>query len=295
MASAAKNKKLLGYTLYVVFVTLALLYFLFPAQALEEFVDNSVSRIDPELGFKAEKIKPWIPFGFLIDSGRIFMRNTGSPPIFKADSLYIGPHILRLVRGDYALDLSATAYHGDIKGTLHYQDKDGPALAGELTFKDLDFADYKFLAEKLKHTLTGSFSGNMVYAREPGDAVGNGKADMRLTDGRLQFQTPVFGIDAVDLQNIELELELRNGEITIARGELAGPEVKASMTGSIQLQPDINGSRLNLKGTLEPLAEFYKNYPEIRELLKSMKKRVRRGQYSFAITGTLGKPRFKLL
>ena len=35
--------------------------------------------------------------------------------------------------------------------------------------------------------------------------------------------------------------------------------------------------------------------PEIRELLKSMKKRVKRGQYFFAITGTLGEPRFRLL
>jgi hypothetical protein len=54
-------------------------------------------------------------------------------------------------------------------------------------------------------------------------------------------------------------------------------------------------SQINLTGTLEPLAEFYKNYPEIRELLKSMRKRVKRGQYFFAITGTLGEPRFKLL
>jgi len=71
--------------------------------------------------------------------------------------------------------------------------------------------------------------------------------------------------------------------------------MKASMTGSIQLQADIKLSQLNLKGALEPLAEFYKNYPEIRNLLKSMKKRVKRGQYFFAITGTLGEPRFRLL
>ena len=67
------------------------------------------------------------------------------------------------------------------------------------------------------------------------------------------------------------------------------------MTGSIKLHKDVRLSRLNLKGTVEPLAEFYKNYPEVRELLKAMRKRVKRGQYFFTVTGTLGNPEFKLL
>jgi hypothetical protein len=73
MASEAKNKKWLGYTLYVVLVAVILFYFLFPAQAVEEFLDNSVSRINPEFGFKAEKIRPWIPAGLRITSGQIYL------------------------------------------------------------------------------------------------------------------------------------------------------------------------------------------------------------------------------
>jgi hypothetical protein len=66
------------------------------------------------------------------------------------------------------------------------------------------------------------------------------------------------------------------------------------MNGFILLHSDIKLSQLKLTGTLEPLAEFYKNYPEIRELLKSMNKRVKRGQYFYSITGTLGAPAFTL-
>ena len=39
MAFAVKNKKWLGYALYVVLVTLLLLYYLFPSQTVEEFID----------------------------------------------------------------------------------------------------------------------------------------------------------------------------------------------------------------------------------------------------------------
>lgn len=295
MAFAAKNKKWLGYILYVVLVTLALLYFLFPAQAVQELVDNSVSRINAELGFKAEKIGPWAPAGLRISRGRIYLKDTPEPAVFKADSLYVGPRLLKLVRGLYSIDLSGKAYKGEIKGSLNAGDENAETFESEFSFKDLDLADYEFLAEKLEHRVIGKFSGDIVYARDTANVGGKGKANLRLTDGQLQFQAPIFGIGSVDLQSIDLELDLSNREITIARAELAGSEVKASMTGSIQLQSDIKLSQLNLKGTIEPLAEFYKNYPEIRELLKSMKKRVKRGQYFFAITGTLGEPRFRLL
>ena len=295
MAFNTKNRKWLGYIIYVVLVTVALLYYLFPAQAVEEFVDNSLSRIHPELGFKADKIGPWIPAGLRINAGRIYLSDTSGPAVFRADTMYIGPRILKLVKGEYSIDFLGTAYKGDLTGSLHSKDEAGETFASELSFKDLDIADYEFLTERFKHRVIGKLSGNIVYDKDSTNAGGSGKADLRLKDGQLQFQAPIFGIGSVDLQNIDLELELRNREITIVRVELSGIEVKASMTGSIQLQSDIKLSQLNLKGTLEPLAEFYKNYPEIRELLKSMKKRVKRGQYFFAITGTLGEPRFRLL
>jgi len=295
MAFAAKNKKWLGYGLYVVLVTFFLLYYLFPTQAVEEFVDNSVSRMNPGLGFKAKRIGPWIPAGLRINGGTIYLKDPTAAEVFKADSVYIGPRILKLARGEYSIDLSGTAYSGNIRGIFHAGDKNGAILQSELSFKDFELAQYGFPAEILKHSVTGKLSGDIVYGKDPANAEGSGKAELRLSGGRLQFQAPIFGIGSVDLQNIDMALELRNREITIVKAEMAGSEVKGSLTGSIQLQPDMKLSQLNLKGTLEPLAEFYKNYPEIRELLKSMRKRVRRGQYSFAITGTLGEPRFRLL
>ncbi len=296
MAFAAKNKKWLGYTLYVVLVTLALLYYLFPAQAVEEFVSNSLSRINPELGFKADKIEPWIPAGLRINTGRIYLSDPASPAVFKAGSMHIRPQILKLMRGEYSIDLSGTAYKGDINGLLHSKDKNGETFTGDVSFKDLDLGDYEFLTEKIPHRVTGRISGAIQYNKNSAGAAGeNGKADLRLSGGQLQFQAPIFGISSVDLQNIDLEMQLSNLEITISKADLAGSEVKGSMTGSIQLQSDINLSQLNLKGTLEPLAEFYKKHPDIRNLLKSMKKRMKRGQYFFAITGTVGEPRFRLL
>ena len=295
MASETKNKKWLGYTLYVVLVTVVLLYFLFPAQAVEEFLDNGISRINPEFVFEAEKIGPWIPAGLQITAGKIYLGNPSGAAVFKTDSLNIMPHILKLVKGAYSFDLDGEAYKGDINGTLHFTGEE-KNIASEIVFRDFVLAEYDFLTEKFKHRLIGRLSGEIVYSNESvGTAGGSGKADLRLSDGQLQFQAPVFNISSLDLQSIKLEAELSRRGRTIIKAQLEGPEVNGSMTGSIQLQKDIGLSQLNLKGTLEPQAEFYKNHPEIRELLKAMKTRVKRGEYFFTVTGTLGDPKFKLL
>ena len=295
MASGEKNNKWLGYTLYVVLVTVSLLYFLFPAQAVEEFMDSTISRINPELAFKAEKIGPWIPPGVRLTDGKIYLSNTPEPAVLKIDSLFVGSQILQLIKGEYSFDLVGEAYSGDINGTLHFTD-DNNEIKSEITFQDIALADYAFLTEKFKHRVSGKLSGEIVYGNESaGSTGGSGRAELRLSDGQLRFQAPVFNITSIDLQNIKLEAKLGRREITIIKAELEGPEVNGTLTGSIQLLKNVRQSQLNLKGTLEPLAEFYKNYPEVRELLKAMKKRVKRGQYFFTVTGTLGNPIFELL
>lgn len=293
MAFAAKNKKWLGYALYVVLVTLLLLYYLFPSQTVAEFVDNSVGRIDPAIGFKAGKIGLWIPVGIRISDAQIYLNDSPSPAVFKADRIYMKPQILPLITGKYSIDLSGSAYNGDISGWLDAKDEDVKTFESGLTFKNIDLAEYGFLKSNFPHSFMGRLSGDIEYSNN--SAGGNGKGDLRLSDGQLRFQAPIFGISAVDLQNIDLQLELRPGEVRIVKGQLSGSEVNATMSGSILLQENVSNSVLNLKGTLEPLAEFYKNYPEIRELLKSMRKRVKRGQYFFVITGTVNKPVFRLL
>lgn len=296
MASAAKNKKWLGYILYVVLVTLVLLYYLFPTQTAVEIVDNSMDRINPALKFKAEKIGPWLPAGLQINAGQIYLNDSPVPAVFKADKILIKAQILKLIRGKYSFDLSGKAYRGDINGSFQSMLDEGKRFAGALAFKDMDLAEYEFLGTRFEHNITGKISGDIEYSNDSADwAGGSGKANLRLNNGQLQFQAPVFGFSSVDMQNIDMELDIRNRKITFIKGEMSGSEMKAVMNGIIQLEPDIKQSKLNLAGTLEPSAEFYKNYPEIRELLKSMKKRVRRGQYSYTITGTLGEPIFNLL
>ncbi|MDX1775184.1 MAG: hypothetical protein R3297_01235, partial [Desulfobulbales bacterium] len=108
-----KNKKWLGYALYCVMVTLLLLYYLFPAQAVEDFIDDSVRGINPAFRFKAEKIEPWLPAGLQITSGKIHLDTITAPAVFTADNIYIEPKILQLIKGRQSFAMSGAAYRGD--------------------------------------------------------------------------------------------------------------------------------------------------------------------------------------
>jgi len=294
-AGVNKNKKWLGYALYVVLVTGILLYYLFPAQPVEEVLNNGVKRINQALVFKAGKIRPWISPGLSISGGNIFWDDVKAP-LFKTDTFYAGLQMLKFLRGEYSFDLSGRAYGGDLKGTLHVADKSTDSLSGDLVFNDFHVQEYTFLAEKFEHRITGRLGGEITYSgKSAGAKGGEGRLELRLSNGQIQFKKPLFSIGSVDLQNIRLEAQIRRSELTITRAELTGPEVNGTVTGTILLQRDINLSQINLKGTLEPQATFYQQYPDVSELLKSLKKRVKRGQYFFAVTGTLGAPEFRLL
>jgi type II secretion system protein N len=296
MVAEPKNNKWLGYTLYVVLATVLMLYLLFPGQEVDEFLNNSLGSINPDYAFRADKIEAWIPVGTRISAGEIYLTGQDKPAVFKSDTLVVRSKILDLIKGERRFSVSGTAYSGDIEGTLHYTDNDKGLYAGGVSFRNIDLAEYEILAERFAHRLIGSLSGEIEYGKESTGAIGgSGKANLRLDNGQLQLKEPILDIDSVDLQSIRLEAKLSSRIITITKADLAGPEVKGSMTGSIQLQKNVGLSQLNMKGSLEPLAEFYKNHPELRELLKTMKKRVRRGQFFFTVTGTLANPTFKLL
>jgi len=296
MAFKVKDKKWLGYFIYVVLVTGFFLYVLFPAATVEEFINNSVRQVNPGLTFNAGRIRPWLPAGLRFTQAKVYAEGKSQSPIFSAASIFAGPKVLKLLQGEQRFQLDGQAYSGKMNGWLELPGKNKELLAGEISFDNFDLAAHEILAKELNYRIIGRAGGNITFKDNPGnDDDISGKAVLRLSQGQLQFQEAIFGIGSVDLQSVELELELNNRQVNVVKAALSGSEIKGSVSGSIQLQKDIMQSSLNLRGTLEPLAEFYKNNPDIRELLKNMKKRVKRGQYSFTINGTLDDPRFKLL
>ena len=67
----SKHRNLLGYILYALILTMALLYFRFPSDAVEDYFRAQGNRANPRLDLSVDRIGPLIPYGLKFVKTRV--------------------------------------------------------------------------------------------------------------------------------------------------------------------------------------------------------------------------------
>ena len=88
---------------------------------------------------------------------------------------------------------------------------------------------------------------------------------------------------------------LQNKRINLAGFELKGPMLKSTISGTVDLKENLGQSSLDLKGTIEPHAELFKNSGNLSEAVTFLKQKLKKGTIPFAVQGTLDKPRMRFI
>jgi len=289
------NKKAwLGYGVFAALVAVGSLYFRFPAAEVGDYLDRSVKGMNPDLSLTAAMIKPWPPVLLRLTNMKV-MRAGVDVPLIVADSLVAGPQLRSLVQGKSVYFFKGEAYSGEFNGRLQRQE-DAPSLgSAALTFSGIDLAKYKYLPELLGRQLGGILTGSVDYHSDSGRLLdGEGRTKLRVLDGRVELLQPLFGLDAVGFNDLNVDAALANGVLT-ANMKLDGPELQGTMSGTIRMVADVGQSRLAFKGTIEPLDQLYQQYPQAAAAFNMLKKKMKNGKYSFAISGTVQQPKFSIL
>ena len=92
-----------------------------------------------------------------------------------------------------------------------------------------------------------------------------------------------------------MKMKLKNKKMTLSDVGLQGPAVKGQLSGTITLNNDIPASRLDLRGTIEPLGGLFGNLKGGSNSLKFLRRSLKNLQRSFVIRGTFRDPEFKFL
>jgi len=288
------KKTWLGYGVFALLVAVCSLYFRFPATEVGDYLDRSVKEMSPDLSLTAAMIKPWPPVLLRFTNMKV-MRTGVDVPLVAADSLVAGPQLRSLVRGKSVYVFKGEAYSGEFNGRLQRQENAPSLGSAALTFSGIDLAKYKYLPELLGRQLGGILSGSVDYRNGSGRLLdGEGGTKLRILDGRVELLQPLLGMDAVGFNDLTVEASLAKGILT-AKMELDGPELQGAMSGTIRMMADVRQSRLALKGTIEPLEQLYQQYPQAAAAFNMLKKKMKNGKYSFAISGTVQKPKFSIL
>jgi type II secretion system protein N len=85
-------------------------------------------------------------------------------------------------------------------------------------------------------------------------------------------------------------MALKGDMLNLMRFELEGPLLKGSLSGTIRLRKELQESRLDLKGRIEPFAAFFEKAEGAEGILKFLRRKLRKGTLPFSIRGTLEKP-----
>jgi type II secretion system protein N len=288
------KKAWFGYGMYAVLVALCSLYFRFPAAEVGDYLDRSIKGMNPDLSFAAAMIRPWPPLRLRFTDMQVV--STGADvPLVVADNLVAGPQIRSMVQGKPIYVFKGEAYGGEFNGRLERHSDSAPLGSASLSFTGIDLAEYKYLSEQLGRHLGGILGGSVDFQSDTDHLLDNeGRTKLRVTDGRVELLQPLFGLDAIEFNDLTVEATLTNGVLT-ANMEFDGPELRGTVSGTVRVLADIGQSRLSFKGMIEPQAQLGQLYPQAAAAFNLLKKKMRNGKYSFVVSGTVQQPNFSIL
>jgi type II secretion system protein N len=274
-------------------LTALVLYYRFPSGELRNYLRAAVNNSNTPILLSIERIKPWLPLGLRLEKTEITLKDSPTTRIFWSDSLLVKPDLWSFVKRENRYCFECMAYGGDARGCVLFSENNVSApFSTEVEVENVQIGDNEYINGLLGRMINGNLSGTMHYSGQRKDLInGNGGANLTLADGSVELLLPVLGMNSISFKEIIVYIALNKRKINLDRFDLSGPQLKATLSGNIDLRTRISGSTLNLKGTIEPYAELFKGAGGGPSPMSILKQRLKRGTLRFLIRGTLREPK----
>ncbi|MDA8126954.1 MAG: type II secretion system protein GspN [Deltaproteobacteria bacterium] len=272
------SRAVAGYLLAALIMLPILLYLRFPGEAVRDYIKASVAARFPQSLPSLGAVRPSFLPGLAIENVTVGFRGRPEAAL-HADGLTVRPEALALLRGRFALLLTAEGYGGRAQGRIDYTrlfSFTGPYKA-QVDFRDVRVEKCGWLTDALSRRITGTLKGTVALTGAPQTAeTGTGNLDFTLTGGSYPLLENLLGFEKLDFAKVEGKTSYRNGALRITQLILTGETLRLSLKGNILLAELTRDSRLDLTGTVEIPAQNNK-------------------RVAIAIGGTLGNPTTKFL
>ncbi len=243
----------LGFFIYAVLLTIALLYWLFPSKDLHNYLQANAKRIDSRLVLAIEPTRPCLPLGFESFGAELFLKDNPDTALFSCERITIKPRIWALLQRRFDFRFECRAYSGDIKGRVNFREGGlGGPFDGEIELRNIHIGENKYHTVLLGRSVEGTLDGDIRYHTTSGLLTdGSGRADFRLRDGGVTFSGPVLNSRFIDIRDLETEMLIEDQKINVTRFCLRSRQMNITLRGNINLEREFAKSRLGLKGELE--------------------------------------------
>lgn len=285
-----------GYIVYGVILTLILLYFRFPSDAISEYFQSRFNRAFPDYRLSIDNVSLYPPFALEFSRPRVSVAHGDSWQV-TIDKFRLMPEILSFLRGDPGCLFSARIYGGDLKGRMDFPEGIRKAsYTAELEFRDLKIGESRALSGPAMHHMEGLLNGHIRFSSKSGffkDGAGDGV--LNISDGYFSLPESLPGLEAVYYQSLKVEMTVDNMRLQLRGLELRGEEMSATASGSLFLNKDFSMSNLNIRGAIEPHAGLLKSIMSSDKMTVSLRERLKEGKIPFVIQGTVRNPGIRFI
>jgi type II secretion system protein N len=289
LAFQRKGKKALHAVIFILLGILLFILFLyigFPCETLKRRIIRELEARSPFL-YEIEEIHPH-PLVGLTFKNMVAYASVGSKRVrvLGAERLRVTVSLLPLLWRTVSLRLQGRVLGGTLVGGIS---KRGDQRELTLRGKDMNLQQFGVLKDLVGMEMTGILRGKTVITLGGGDiSQQSGRAEFLVTTAILS-RLPLPGLVPLRIGRIEGKVELRRGSVLIKRLAFSEGDFEGQVLGNIVLSSHFPDSRLNLRITVEPAAEFDPRHLALLSLLG--RKGKIKGSLAFSMRGTLGRPR----
>ena len=290
MIKIKPSKKTLLYTAYIIGITVFFLYYLFPSEAVKEYVAYKVSQANPGISVTIDHVSPVLPPGIKLHDVGIAH---GNKALIDLDSVKITPGLLSFFSNTKTARFKGRVNAGTVEGWMEVNSRsDQRSEKIEGTISGVQVQGIPALQRLSAHKISGNLGGDfMIVGPGPNRSI-TGK--LTLSDGRIDFDQPVIGQASLGFKIIDADLVLNKGSLVIKTCRARGNQLDADISGTIALNRGGQPNALNLNGSITPhhalLAKIETGIPA--DFLRQ--KKAGQTAISFMIGGTVEVPNFRL-
>jgi type II secretion system protein N len=284
------SRRTLAYAAYFIGITVFFLYYLFPSEAVKDYVAYRLGRVSPGFDISFENVSPVMPPGIKLHDVGISRDNQA---LIDLESVKITPGLLSLFSDRKTARFRGLVHAGTVEGKVEINnrnDQHTEKIEGRISGVRVQaIPALKYLTP---HNISGNLGGDFLISRTgPGGSM---SSQLTLSECRIVFDQPVIGQPSLAFKNVAADLVLERGRLVIKKCSARGSDLNADITGTIDLINTGRRNALSLNGSVTPhhafLAKIESSIPA--NLLRQ--KTAGNQTISFRVGGTVETPEFSL-
>jgi type II secretion system protein N len=274
-----------------------LLYYRFPSESIAAYLESAVVKANPRILLSLKNVRPAFPLSVDFIGAKMYLKKAPQKPFMSVKNLSLRPEAWAFLQGTQVYHFNVNAYGGNLKGNVRFEDLERmDSLTATMKLKDLHIGRHPYLSALMGRDVSGVLGGDIVYSGQYNNLIeGVGEAILNISGGRVHLLQPILGFESLQFDRLSMKMTLKNKKVVLSDVGLQGPAVKGQLSGTIILNNDIQASRLDLRGTLEPLGGLFGNLKGKSNSLKFLRQSLKNLQRSFVIRGTFRDPEFRFL